>query len=223
MEVGRLYADLDEIEALIAEEEVKLVPDDEEIKKKAEEMRRRAEESAANAAVEAAGSDKWEPTSEARKAYHQLARVIHPDLALDPAEKEKRHGLMSQLNEAYSSGNQTLLDKMAADFKHSPDFIKGDSIGDDLVRALRQIYQINSRIRELLEEKHDAEASELYILFRKVSSETSEGRNLLKHMAERTRTHIKKSERRLENLRNVNTAQEEYVKEKFGMDISDFR
>jgi hypothetical protein len=42
-------------------------------------------------------------------------------------------------------------------------------------------------------------------------------------MAERTRTHIKKSERRLENLRNVNTAQEKYVKEKFGMDISDFR
>ncbi len=30
MEVGRLYADLDEIEAQIAEEEVKLVPDDEE-------------------------------------------------------------------------------------------------------------------------------------------------------------------------------------------------
>ena len=42
-------------------------------------------------------------------------------------------------------------------------------------------------------------------------------------LAERTRTHIKKSERRLENLRNVNTAQEDYVKEKFGMDISEFR
>jgi uncharacterized coiled-coil DUF342 family protein len=49
MEVGRLYAELDEIEAQIAEEEVKLVPDDEEIKKRAEELRRRAEESAANA------------------------------------------------------------------------------------------------------------------------------------------------------------------------------
>ncbi len=49
MEVGRLYADLDEIEAQIAEEEVKLVPDDEEIKKRAEELRRRAEESAADA------------------------------------------------------------------------------------------------------------------------------------------------------------------------------
>ncbi len=43
MEVGRLYAALDEIEAQIAEEEVKLVPDDEEIKRRAEELRRRAE------------------------------------------------------------------------------------------------------------------------------------------------------------------------------------
>ena len=223
MEVGRLYAELDEIEALIAEEEVKLVPDDEEIKKKAEEMRRRAEESAANAAVDEAAAGKWQPTAESKKAYHNLARVIHPDLALDPAEKEKRHGLMSQLNLAYSSGDQSLLDKMTAELKHSPDLVTGDSNGDDLVRAIRQIYQVRKRLAELGEEKIDTEASELFILFRKINAETAEGRDPLKHMAERTRTHIKKSERRLENLRNVNNAQEEYVKEKFGMDISDFR
>ena len=52
MEVGRLYAEQDDIDAQIAEEEVKLVPDDEEIKKRAEELRRRAEESAARAAKE---------------------------------------------------------------------------------------------------------------------------------------------------------------------------
>ena len=37
MSVGRLYAEMDEIEAQIAEEEYKLVPDDFEIKKKAED------------------------------------------------------------------------------------------------------------------------------------------------------------------------------------------
>jgi len=42
-------------------------------------------------------------------------------------------------------------------------------------------------------------------------------------MAERAKTHIKKTERRLENLRNVNAAQEEHVKEAFGLDIGDFR
>ena len=46
---------------------------------------------------------------------------------------------------------------------------------------------------------------------------------MIKQMAARTRVHIKKSERRLANLRNVNSATEEYVKERFGMDITDFR
>src|SRR4028119_996212 len=106
MEVGRLYADLDEIEAKIAEEEVKLVPDDEEIKKRAEELRRRAEESAANAENAENCSFKYQPTAEAKKAYHNLAKIIHPDLALNHKEKEKRHDLMAQLNEAYSAGDQ---------------------------------------------------------------------------------------------------------------------
>jgi hypothetical protein len=50
-----------------------------------------------------------------------------------------------------------------------------------------------------------------------------EGRNMLKQMAERTKTLILKAERRLLNLRNLNSAQEDYVKERFGMDISAFR
>ena len=223
MEVGRLYAYLDEIEAQIAEEEYKLVPDDEEIKKRAEELRKRAEESAADSENADGCSFKWNPTPEANKAYHDLARVIHPDLALDPKEKEKRHGLMAKLNEAYSAGNQKQLNKLVEDFKNSPETVKGDSIGDDLVRSVRQIAQIKLRLKELREEKLKAGLSELFILREKVQAELAEGRNLLKHMAERTKTSIKKSERRLENLRNVNEAAEKYVKDRYGMDISTFR
>ena len=223
MEVGRLYADLDEIDAQIAEEEYKLVPDDEEIKKKAEELRRRAEESAANAENAEDGSGKWTPTLEAKKAYHNLARIIHPDLALDSKEKEKRHGLMAKLNEAYSAGDQAQLNKLVEDYKNSPDIIKGDSVGDDLVRAIRQTAQIKARLNELKEEKSKAELSELFVLREKVEAEFAEGRDLLKHMAERTKTFIRKSERRLTNLKNVNEAAEEYVKERYGMDISTFR
>ena len=223
MEVGRLYADLDEIEAQIAEEEVKLVPDDEEIKKRAEELRKRAEESAANAENAANCSFKWHPTSEAKKAYHNLAKIIHPDLALDAKEKEKRHDLMAKLNDAYSAGDQNRLNKLVEDFRDSPDLIMGDTIGDQLVRAIRQIYQVKNRLKELREERLKAELSELYILREKSQAEMLEGRNMIKQTAERTKTLVKKAERRLENLRNVNQAQEEYVKERFGMDISTFR
>jgi hypothetical protein len=224
MEVGRLYADLDDIEAKIAEEEFKLVPDDEEIKKKVEELRRRAEESAKRVEDAAAhAAEKHQPTAEAKKAYHSLARTIHPDLALDPAEKEKRHGLMAQLNEAYSAGDQTKLDKLADDLRNSPDLVKGNSIGDELVRVIRQISQVKRRLKELKTELITAEGSELFVLREKMKAEAAEGRDMIKQIAARTSVQIKKSERRLENLRIVNKAAEEHVKDTYGMDISSFR
>lgn len=223
MEVGRLYAQLDDIEAKIAEEEFKLVPDDEEIKKKAEELRRRAEESAARAEAVENAAEQWLPTTEARKAYHNLARTIHPDLALDPAEKEKRHGLMAELNQAYSSGDQAKLNKLAEDFRHSPDLVEGQSVGDELVRTIRRISQVRNRLVELREEMRQAGLTELYGLREKMLAEMAEGRDMIKQIAARTLVQIKKSERRLENLRVVNSAAEEYVRDKYGVEISGFR
>src|SRR6478735_5711532 len=125
MEVGRLYADLDDIEARIAEEEVRIHPEDEEIRLKAEEARRRAEESAAQAEAEdwENCSFRWQPTIEAKKAYHKLARLIHPDLALDDEERERRHELMSKLNEAYSAGDQGQLNDLVEEYRDSPDLV----------------------------------------------------------------------------------------------------
>lgn len=224
MDVGRLYAEQDEIDAQIAEEELKLVPDDEEIKRKVEELRRLAEESAARAkAAEEKEAEKWEPTPEARRAYHELARSIHPDLVLDVGEKERRHSLMAELNQAYSSGDQERLRKLAQDLRLSPEAVTGGSIGDQLVRAIRQISQIRKRLIEIEEETAKSTASELYVLHLKATAEAAAGRDLLKQMAERAKTHIAKTQRRLENLRNVNQSAEEYVKEKFGVDIADFR
>ena len=224
MSVARLYAELDEIEADIAEEELKLVPDDEEIKKKVEELRRRAEESAARAAEAANSSlDDWEPTAEAKKAYHNLARNIHPDLALDAGEKERRHVLMAELNEAYTSGDQQKLNKLVHDYRNSPELVKGDTVGDELVRVIRQISQVKHRFVEIEKERIEAEASEQFELHKKVDAERAEGRDMLAQMANRARTYIVKAQRRLTNLRSVNEAAEDYVKEKYGMDIGDFR
>jgi len=225
MEVGRLYAELDEIEAEIAEEELKLHPEDEEIRKKAEEARKRAEESADALDEEnwQACSHKWRPTAEAKKAYHELAKIIHPDLAIDKEEQERRHGLMAELNTAYSDGDQNLLNKLVEEYRDSPELVKGDSIGDELVRVIRQIHQVKRRLFELREERLKAELSELFTLREKVRNEQLEGRNLFRQMAERTRTHIKKASRRLDNLRNISAAEEGDPDDRFGMNVSAFR
>jgi hypothetical protein len=225
MEVGRFYAELDEIEAQIAEEEVRLNPDDDEIKKRAEEARKRAEESAETTTEEnwQACTFKWQPTAEAKKAYYNLARIIHPDLALDAQEKENRHNLMAKLNNAYSAGDQNLLNKLVEEYRDSPDLIKGDSIGDELVRIIRQISQVKNRLKQLREEKLKIEFSELFILREKVRAEMIEGRNLFKQMAERTKTHIKKAERRLSNLQKAGGVDEIGMNERYGLNVSALR
>jgi len=224
MEVGRLYADLDEIEAQIAEEEVRIHPEDEEIRRKADEARCRAEESAAQAEAEdwENCSFRWQPTIEAKKAYHKLARLIHPDLALDNDEREKRHDLMAKLNEAYAAGDQVLLNKLVEDHRDSPELIKGDSIADDLVRVIRQISQVKNRLKELSDERLKTELSELFILQNKVRSEMLEGRDLLRQMAARTRTHIAKAQRKLDHLVKLNES-ENSSDFRFDLDVSAFR
>ncbi len=149
--------------------------------------------------------------------------MIHPDLALDNEERERRHSLMAKLNDAYSAGDQILLNKLVEEYRDSPDLITGDSIGDHLIRTIRQTSQVKNRLSELRQEKMKIELSELYVLRQKVNSEMLEGRNLLRQMAERTKTHIKKAERRLGSLRHINETDELCKDEHFGLNISSFR
>lgn len=225
MEVGRLYAELDDIEAEIAEEEVKLNPDDEEIKQRAEEARLRAEESAKNADEEnwQACTQKWNPNAEAKKVYHNLAKMIHPDLAIDEEERTKRHDLMAELNNAYKGGDQRQLNKLVEEYRDSPDLVKGDTIGDRLIRVIRQISQVTRRLKEIRGEQLELELSELFILREKVYKEQLEGRNLLSQMAERTKTHIRKSQRRLKNIQQVIEADDIDMRERFGLNVESFR
>lgn len=222
LEVARLYAELDEIEASIAEEEARLAPDDEEIQRRAEEARLRAEESAAATDEEnwQACSHKFYPSPEMKRAYYKLAKLVHPDLAVDLEERERRHQLMAKLNDAYAAGDAKLMDELVEEHRDSPELVKGDSVGDRLVRLIRQIYQVKRRLQALSREKFELEMSENNQLRLKVETEMREGRNLLAQMAERTKTQIKRAERKLNNLRQVTEIE---ANERYGLNISMFR
>lgn len=222
-EVARYYAELDEIEAEIAAEEARLAPDDSQIQRRAAQARCRAEESAA--ATEQANwqacSHKFNPTAAMKKTYYNLAKLIHPDLAVKHEERERRHELMAKLNEAYAAGDAKQMEALVEEHRDSPDLIKGDSIGDELVRLIRQIHQVKRRLETLASERVGLEESENNQLRYKVESEMREGRNLLAQMAERTKTHIKRANRRLNNLRqNIQVLD---IDEHYKLNISMFR
>ncbi len=204
MIVGRLYAELDEVEAEIALEEAKLCPNDEEAQRKAQEARTKAEESSAHAnEVSWQGCNrKYNPPPDVKKTYHKLAKLIHPDLATFIEERERRHTIMAELNRAYENGDEEKMQKLLEDWQHNADLVKGNSIGDDLIRVIRQIAQVKKRLKNLRTELEEFEKTELFQLREKVESEMREGRNLLDQMANRAESHIKKAKRRLEVLRH---------------------
>ena len=144
-----------------------------------------------------------------------FVRTLHPEIA------GRRFVWQTGRTVTIDDGTFDII--ASEDFRNSPDLVKGDSIGDELVRSIRQISQVKKRLKELQKEKQVAEVSELYTLRNKMQAEAAEGRDMIKQMAARTAVQIKKSERRLENLRLVNKAAEEHVKDKYGMDISAFR
>jgi hypothetical protein len=103
--VGRLYAELDQIDAQIANMKAEQAPDDMTLKAHA----RAAEQQAKQSAEEAGLSEtqpKPPPVIEAglKQAYRQAVKLMHPDLAITEHERQRRTKLMALVNLAYERG-----------------------------------------------------------------------------------------------------------------------
>jgi chromosome segregation ATPase len=184
--VGVRYAELDEIEAQIAEAIANLNPKDSEAQEQAAEARAQAQESA-----EATGNIqeqkeplKFKPSESLKKLYREVAKSIHPDLATDDEERTRRHLLMAEANRAYEEGDEARLEAILREWESSPESVKGEGIGIDLVRVIRKIAQIEERLRTIEIEINQLKESDLYKLKVKVEEAEKEGRDLLAEMAE---------------------------------------
>ncbi|MEW2222715.1 J domain-containing protein [Streptomyces sp. NPDC006990] len=60
------------------------------------------------------------PSEEARKAYRDLVRKAHPDLAQDDAERERREAFLVRVNKAYADGDASALAALAEEWKAGP-------------------------------------------------------------------------------------------------------
>lgn len=60
------------------------------------------------------------PSEEARRAYRDLVRKAHPDLALDEADRLRREAFIVRVNAAYGDGNAALLAELAGEWAAGP-------------------------------------------------------------------------------------------------------
>jgi hypothetical protein len=143
--VGRRYAILDDLNAQIAEARAVQNPQRQESREEARRARSKAQESAQAVGDEAGGTPAPDEAASAsnpnqseslRKLYRQAAKLLHPDKTLDGTEKERRHHIMAELNDAYGKGDEERIRTILRDWHSSPESVQGDGPGAELVRVI---------------------------------------------------------------------------------------
>jgi U3 small nucleolar ribonucleoprotein component len=200
--VGKLYAELDEIEARIEEQHARLHPTSTEALYAAVKARDRA--SVSHATVEKSlvkGQAFVPPQSQTLKnLYREVAKRIHPDLTTDSGDRARRQQLMADANKAYEEGDEARLRAILEEYELSPESVTGEGTAAELVRVIRKIAQARKRLVQIEREVQELQKSELFALKTKVDRAAGAGRDLLAEMAEDLNAQIAISRGRLNNL-----------------------
>ena len=114
-EVGIHYAELDEWKARIAELLASLHPSPK-ATTHAEDARQQACQSKEDSHAATSKIEEMCPSPEIKKLYREVAKLVHPDLAATPSDRERRNRFMVDANRAYEAGNQDVLQRLLDDF-----------------------------------------------------------------------------------------------------------
>ena len=192
-QVGLLHEELDELECAIAEAELG-------------EIARRLD--ADNAAPKAAPAGRHaEPaprfTSDAvRRLFRDVAKAIHPDLAIDTHARDRRHALMIEANRAYALGDETRLRSILQAWERSPEAVPGSGIEATRVRLARRIAQLEEQLTACARELAERHDSPLWKLKAMVDEAASRGKDLVGDMVRRLKRDIVVAQNRLEAMRS---------------------
>ena len=201
--VGVRYTKLDEIEAQIAEALARLNPKDNKAKEKAEKARYQAQESAhATGNIQEQKEPlRFKPSENLKKLYREVAKSIHPDLSTDEEERLRRQQLMAEANRAYEEGDEERLRAILREWESSPESVKGEGPGAELVRVIRKIAQVEERLRTIEVEIAQLKESDLYKLKIKVEEAEKERHDLLSEMAGQIDKQVADARKRMAGIR----------------------
>jgi len=200
--VGRLYVQLDELDAEIARVQSKQAPDDLTVKARAEAARQKARQSADEAGLVSV-QPKPPPvvSPDLKQAYRQAVKLMHPDLAVTEQENRRRTELMARVNLAYERGDQKEIEKSIEEFGHDPELIVGEDIGSRIVKAVRRNAQLRRRLDEIHQEIDALQKSETFQLKQNIEDAEAKGDDHLGDLAEQLMQEISKRKITLEAMR----------------------
>ncbi len=198
-QVGILYAELDDLEARIAEREAGLF-DSDSARRRAEEARQQAQETHDAAFGASAEAEEFEPPPSLKTLFREVAKRIHPDFARDDAEAKYFTLLMARANQAYSRGDTETLQRLLDDHREINASVAGEGTAAELLRITRQIRHAERDIARLDVERASLLTSEIAQLHVDAEAAALQHRDLLTELATGIREQIAEARRRFELL-----------------------
>ena len=208
--VGGLQAELDELDAQVAEILFIHNPGDQVIAEDAHQARFFAQESA-RVAGEWKGDVKgrkhaakrkeiFQPSLNIKQYYREIAKRIHPDLATDEGERLLRTRLMIEANLAFQDGDEARLRSILKHWENSPEKVKGEDAQSKLMRLNLRIAHVCDRLSVIEDEHRQLLVSDIYQIRIEVEHAELLGVDLLRAMAERLMNKIVSCKARLRDL-----------------------
>ena len=203
--VGHKFAELDALNAEIAEHLVSLDPADGVAEAAAWAAREQAERSAKEAGTMDAptSTERFAPTKELQELYRDLAKKVHPDLAIDEDDRDRRNRIMAEVNRAYSEGDVNRLQEILEDWQATPEAIQGEDVAARLVRTIRMLARVKQRIRLIDEEMQSFMMAELYELKLKFDEAEQEGGDLFEQLVADVDAQIELARSRLDEMQAI--------------------
>lgn len=201
--VGVRYAELDAIEAQIAEALARLNPLDITAQDTATRTREQAYASARetqNIQQESALPPHFKPIERLKKLFREAAKRLHPDLATDEEERARRTRVMADVNRAYEQGDEEELKRIVQAWEHSPENVEGEGTAAELVRVIRKIAQVESRLQQIETEIAQLKSSDIYQLKVRAEEAEAQGYDLMAWMCADLDDKIAQARRRLEQV-----------------------
>ena len=190
-EVGLLHDELDRLELDLAEAELGI-------------LKERLADAGDSPSQSAAERPEPQPrfTSDAvRKLFRDVAKAIHPDLAMNSDARDRRHSLMIEANRAYALGDEEQLRAILQAWERSPEAVQGTDHDAMRLRLVRRIEQVEEHLQALAAELASLTDTSLWKLKVMVDQETAQGKDLIRDMVRRLKRDIVVATNRLDALR----------------------
>jgi len=179
LEIGLRYAELDMWESRIAALLAERKPDVSHFRRMADQAAAKARASAESAKVGESAVNRPPMGEDLKALFRKAAILIHPDLAVDEEDRKRRDKKMAELNAAAAAGDGERVRRIIADWASSPDEIRGDGVGAELVRTIRKVHQARRRLEVIEKQLGELVESELGQLFTEIENGKTSGRDLL--------------------------------------------